>query len=427
MKHIYNLIILMLLFSFVGCSDLDDSTNLDQGYDWKALLMSAEKGDSDLVKKLLAVGYNPDARDSAGNTALIYAAMNGNIEMVHVLLDGGADPEIDDTYGSTPLIVAVSGGHVAIVRLLLERNAELEPTGYRGSHPLIPAAQGGYVEIVRMLLERQVDVEVKGGMGKTPLILAAEYGHTDIVRMLLEKQVNLEAEDVFGWTALMYARTNGHRDVVNFLSVNGSRKGRKPKSPLSAGWVQNIKVWTETDIDGNSKKDYIVEESKKYSPLRPTPYPLLHRRLAIYLDGVPSGEDHAWTTHWERAEEFVFKPGRILSPVSGLSIVRVGGCFVFECMTYILIADRGKVREEIFHETEPERGEIVWPPPGNGPITISAGLPYLRYREKNIQERQGFSCNEPEIPGVRFVFVPEERGFLVDDFVCLEMQQDTSR
>lgn len=65
---------------------------------------------------------NPRANDSdkEGNTALHLAAEKGYTEIVKKLLAEGADPDAKNAQGETPLLLATKGGHKEIVDLLLK-------------------------------------------------------------------------------------------------------------------------------------------------------------------------------------------------------------------------------------------------------------------------------------------------------------------
>ena len=63
-------------------------------------------------------GFDVDATDEHGRTALMVAALWNSIECAAVLIDAGANPAITDRCGDTPLIEARRRGHVQIAKLL---------------------------------------------------------------------------------------------------------------------------------------------------------------------------------------------------------------------------------------------------------------------------------------------------------------------
>jgi len=63
------------------------------------LISAAERGDTAVVKALLAKGVKVNARDIYGSTALILAAGNGHLGVVRALLAKGAVVNAKDSYG----------------------------------------------------------------------------------------------------------------------------------------------------------------------------------------------------------------------------------------------------------------------------------------------------------------------------------------
>jgi hypothetical protein len=90
----------------------------------EALLEAVARGGVANVRKLLAEGVSPDAKDGEGRSALFLAAQSGNVEIVDVLLQHGADARAAEKHhGQTPVLVAGQAGHADVVRLLLKKDA----------------------------------------------------------------------------------------------------------------------------------------------------------------------------------------------------------------------------------------------------------------------------------------------------------------
>jgi ankyrin repeat protein len=66
----------------------------EEGY--TSLMAAVERGDIDLIKRLLSQGAPINAKDRAHRTALMLACQKGNKEIVQCLLDGGADMHVLD-------------------------------------------------------------------------------------------------------------------------------------------------------------------------------------------------------------------------------------------------------------------------------------------------------------------------------------------
>ena len=96
---------------------------IDDTYE-KTLTRAASLGHSQLIKALLRLKTNVDARTNDLKwTPLIEASNQGHAMCVQILLEGGADPNLEAPDGSTALGLAAEQGHRQCVRLLLEAGA----------------------------------------------------------------------------------------------------------------------------------------------------------------------------------------------------------------------------------------------------------------------------------------------------------------
>jgi len=92
-----------------------------------ALHKAAGAGHSGIVKFLLGLGSNADAKNavmnknSAGLTPLHRAAGKGHLEIVRMLLDADADPDVGDEGRHTPVEYAKCMGHRDVEDLLVDR------------------------------------------------------------------------------------------------------------------------------------------------------------------------------------------------------------------------------------------------------------------------------------------------------------------
>lgn len=109
--------------------------------------------DLDLIRRLLAAGFDPNRPGWLGQTALHHYAGRGEIAAVKVLLDHGADPNVlDDEHRGTPLAWAAAAGRRAAAALLLAQGAD--PTLPRDLPPATPlerARASGHNHVAAML------------------------------------------------------------------------------------------------------------------------------------------------------------------------------------------------------------------------------------------------------------------------------------
>lgn len=83
-----------------------------------ALLKASEKGKLGVVKLLLAIGANVNAREKSGATPLHLASANGHKAIVRILITEGANVNARDIYGNTSLHLAAANSHEGMVEVL---------------------------------------------------------------------------------------------------------------------------------------------------------------------------------------------------------------------------------------------------------------------------------------------------------------------
>jgi ankyrin repeat protein len=154
----------------------------------KSLLISAERGNLEAARLLLAAGISPDAKLSGGWTALMSAATHGQVE---------------------------------VVRALLGQGAELNMKNYDGKTALMAAAWNGHNEVLSVLLDAGAEVDEKNNEGWTALMYAAWNGHRKAVETLLEADASVAVKDANDWSAVTAASSEGHGDIVKLLEMAG--------------------------------------------------------------------------------------------------------------------------------------------------------------------------------------------------------------
>ena len=169
---------------------------------------------------LLCLGSSAHPQDI--NTTLTDAARSRDTAEVRKLLADGANPNAKDKNGRTPLMEASSGGYTDTVRVLLENGADVNATDMVGWTALFWAAFSRRTDTLRALVAKGADVNARDNEGRTALIWAASSGYTDTVRALLEKGASVNAKDSHGWTALMNAADLGQKDTVRALLDKGA-------------------------------------------------------------------------------------------------------------------------------------------------------------------------------------------------------------
>jgi uncharacterized protein len=184
------LIIPALLFGLVQAQ-----VNQPNRYGVRPLSIACERGDLEMVIKLLEQKADPNAAQAGNETPLMTAARTGKVEIVKRLVDAGARIDEKEHQEQTALMWAAAEGHTEVVAFLIEKGAEFEKPLASGFTPLLFAVRQGHLATAKLLIEQGADVtqaaEVKRGGrklmsdGTAPLILAVENGHFELAAELL--------------------------------------------------------------------------------------------------------------------------------------------------------------------------------------------------------------------------------------------------
>ena len=115
------------------------------------LIDAACEGDAREIRRLLAMGLDPDTRDENGFPILALAAVEGNAAAVRTILEFGAQIEAKDPEGNTALRWAADEGHIDAAQALLERGAQIEVMNGDGFSPMYCALTSRQFYMVKLL------------------------------------------------------------------------------------------------------------------------------------------------------------------------------------------------------------------------------------------------------------------------------------
>jgi len=192
------------------------------------LIAAAERGETLVVRRLLAEGVGVNIRDGRGRTALLAATQRNHVDVARLLINEGADVNAKDFVQDTPFLVAGADGRAEILKLMLVAEPDLKSVNRFGGTALIPACHRGHVEAVKLLLTTAIDKDHVNHLGLTALMEAVVLGdggpkHTEIVRLLVAAGTNVNVPDRDGVTPLGHARQRGYADMVRILEAAGAK------------------------------------------------------------------------------------------------------------------------------------------------------------------------------------------------------------
>lgn len=204
---------------------------------------------------LIDGGANVKVADRRGNTPLHAAAQLGSLELVKKLLAKGADPNARNAkvpYNGppanpfrppageiTPLHVAAKANQLEIVKALLAAGADPQLKGEDSSTLLMQAAGSANVEIVKLVFELDPDVKAVTSTGSTVMHFAVTgVGFTatqpevcKVIRFLAEKGAPLDERNAAGRTPIDIADILPLDQAVDLLTELIIKSGAKPKTP----------------------------------------------------------------------------------------------------------------------------------------------------------------------------------------------------
>jgi len=194
----------------------------------RGLIDAAGRGDTAVVRRLLAEGASADAADGDGVTALIAAAYDNHLEVAALLVAAGADVNRQDRTRQSAYLISTSEGYLELLRLTLAKGADVRSKDSYNGTGLIRAADRGHVEIIRELLKTPIEIDHVNRLGWTALLEAIILGdggarHTESVRLLVAGGANVNLADGGGVTPLAHARRRGYKPMIAILEQAGGR------------------------------------------------------------------------------------------------------------------------------------------------------------------------------------------------------------
>jgi uncharacterized protein len=164
------------------------------------------------VNDLLVRGFDPNAHEESGQSALTLAVREGATQVIDTLLQ---HPQLDvnalNRAGETALMLAALKGDLALAQRLVERGAAINQPGWNALHY---AASGPQPGLVTWLLEHGAEVDARSPNGTTALMMAAGYGTEKSAELLLAKQAGTDARNERGLSAADFARAAGREALA---------------------------------------------------------------------------------------------------------------------------------------------------------------------------------------------------------------------
>lgn len=133
-------------------------------------------------------------------------------------LQQGADPNAKDSAGHTALFDAVAAGQLESARLLLNAGAKANVMSVEGRTPLIEAAAQGRLDITELLVQAGADLNVAQRGSGTALQTAERYGHNDIAALLLQAGAHSSGKSVGDTVCVRPWKGDGYCGIVTAVN-----------------------------------------------------------------------------------------------------------------------------------------------------------------------------------------------------------------
>ena len=234
-----------LTLVFFGCSKskeelLKELAGMNLQFNADDFVRSAAENDQKALALFYAAGFNVNAQNTAGKTALMVACERGKIDLAKQLLEHKADPNVAGPDGVTALILAAQSDQPEIVKTLLQNRAEPDTEDHNGWTALSTAAYHGSAKCVQILADRSKTDLSRG------LLFAALAEHKDVVKILLDYGAEVDSRSSDGRTPLMLAASKGNKEIVNMLLQAGADPTLTDKSGATAESIAVAKGFRET-------------------------------------------------------------------------------------------------------------------------------------------------------------------------------------
>ncbi len=265
-------------------------------------------GDYNKVKTLINAGFNVNATDKDGNTAILFASIRGHSEIVELLIKNGAKVNVKNNAGITPLMRATVKSKTKTMQILIDNRADLYAKDNEGksviyyadnslyfekSRPLINKAiqkrkkatadlikaikEGIYINVEQAILSGADVNSPSGGFHSLPLNIAVlsrnrsvesntfEKNYYEISKLLIKNGANVNGEDELRGTPLDIAAGNNDIYMIKLLFDNKADvnyEDRYTKTPFlnACAWSLTLPSVINLMIKNGANINYQNEE-----------------------------------------------------------------------------------------------------------------------------------------------------------------------
>nr|AAW25127.1 SJCHGC00537 protein [Schistosoma japonicum] len=163
--------------------------------------------------------------DQAGRNPLHWAAYGGHLELVKVLLAKGFDKDSKDHSNWTPLMIAVSAGRDNVASYLIsQEHADVNVVNSTGQCCLHYCASKNRLQLAKQLLGAGAKPDVHDWGGITPLHRAIATENLDIAKLLLDHTAtgDVDNERVVMFSTLVNSTDKKRQTPLHYACEEGN-------------------------------------------------------------------------------------------------------------------------------------------------------------------------------------------------------------
>ncbi len=159
-------------------------------------------GRLETAKLMIGYGADPniqgDTKRLDKQTPLMLSAAKGDLELLKIFIDGGGNPTLVDKLGRTPLMLSAKNGNIHVMSYLLKLGVSVDVEDSSQNTALHYACAYGWVDCVKILIQLGTDFNAKNSWSTTPLELALKKGRFGCAVLLLKQKVDVNVRDKHG-------------------------------------------------------------------------------------------------------------------------------------------------------------------------------------------------------------------------------------
>ncbi|KAF4553918.1 Ankyrin repeat-containing protein 26 [Elsinoe fawcettii] len=227
-----------------------------------------------VVATFLRDKYTADieARNKNGITPFQMAYFKRKEQIVKWLIQVGANVDARFADGSTVLHAYQSDSYTKIAAIVATR-PRLCIKNNKGDQPLHSAIRAGNLEMVKTFIKAGAPATYQRGASRRVLGLAAEYGKCDIANVLLDAGDSIKGTSFGGMTPLHHAARAQKCDMIRWLKARGAEAGAeatvnsKPRPALHMAAEEGLVESARALIDPDNPTSVELKNSLGETPL----------------------------------------------------------------------------------------------------------------------------------------------------------------